>query len=223
VATHAVRHTDCSLETHSFFSHHLGDTLLPLFVIYSRHTTSSSHGDTRQLIRPTDPSRHTGNFLLFIVIGNTCRNSFLFTSILSTILHSLTHFFTDGVAVFLIIGSKPEFICCCGLFADEVFVFLYSLILSTFFFTCRPSDRLLLFIGELQAPAGIVDPIDGFLLLLIVIGNTCRHRQHMPEFFFFSSRRSNRRLLLSVDPVHSHGSFTRLVDPVHSHGSSFLR
>jgi len=37
------------METHSFFSHHLGDTLLPLFVVYSRHTTSSSHdlSDTR--------------------------------------------------------------------------------------------------------------------------------------------------------------------------------
>jgi len=49
VVTHAVRHTDYSLETHSFFSYHLGDTLLPLFVICSRHTTSSLHdlSDTR--------------------------------------------------------------------------------------------------------------------------------------------------------------------------------
>jgi len=45
--THGPRHTGCSLETHSFFSHHLGDTLLSLFVIYSQHTTSSLHGDTR--------------------------------------------------------------------------------------------------------------------------------------------------------------------------------
>jgi len=32
-----------------------------LSVLYSRHTTSSLHGDTRRLIRHTDPSRHTGN------------------------------------------------------------------------------------------------------------------------------------------------------------------
>jgi len=70
VATHAIRHTDHSLETHSFFSHHLGDTLLLLFVICSRHTTSSSHGDTRRLIRHTDPSRHTGNFLLLLLLGD---------------------------------------------------------------------------------------------------------------------------------------------------------
>jgi len=89
------------LGTHSFFSHHLGDTLLPLFILYSRHTTSSLHGDTRRLIRHTDccslfpirhtdPSRHTGNSSYQIVsathassathagIGNTCRNLFFF-------------------------------------------------------------------------------------------------------------------------------------------------
>ena len=71
MATHAVRHTDYSLETHSFFSHHLGDTLLSLFVIYSRHTTSSLHGDTRRLIRHTDPSRHTGNCCSFFPIRHT--------------------------------------------------------------------------------------------------------------------------------------------------------
>jgi len=67
---HTPSDTRTLLETHSFFSHHLGDTFLPLFVIYSRHTTSSLHGNTRRLIRPTDPSRHTGIFLL-LLLGDT--------------------------------------------------------------------------------------------------------------------------------------------------------
>ena len=33
------------------------------------------------------------------------------------------------------------------------------------FFSCRSSDRFALFIGELQAQAGIVDPIDGFFFM----------------------------------------------------------
>jgi len=32
---------------------------------------------------------------------------------------------------------------------------------AVFFFSCRPSDRFASFIGELQAQAGIIDPIDG--------------------------------------------------------------
>jgi len=66
------------METRSFFSHHLGDILPPLFVIYSRHTTSSLHGDTRRLIRPTAPSQHTGNFLL-LLLGDTLNKPFRHT------------------------------------------------------------------------------------------------------------------------------------------------
>jgi len=130
VATHAVRHTDCSLETHSFFSHHLGDTPLSLFVIYSRHTTSSLHGDTRRLIRHTDPSRHTGNCCCCLETDSTslpdtqgnCSSSYQFVS--ATHASSTTH---AGI------GTQPEFTrsltysCCCGLFIDEVFVFLLLL------------------------------------------------------------------------------------------------
>ena len=87
------------METHSFFSHHhLGDTLLPLFVICSRHTTSSSvthadwsdprtYSDTQGTFccccletHSTSLWQHTAGTLLFIVIGNTCQNSFLLLS-----------------------------------------------------------------------------------------------------------------------------------------------
>jgi len=134
VATHAVRHTDYSLETHSFFSHHLGDTLLPLFVIYSRHTTSSLHGDTRRLIRHTDPSRHTGNCCSFFPIRHTdpsrhTGNHLFFAAWRHTQQAFLTH---------------REFIC----------------------------------IGDSHPLLFIVVNGDSRL-----IGNTCRHRQHMPEFF----------------------------------------
>jgi len=58
-----------------------------------------------------------------------------------------------------------------------VFCFNPSVLLTLFFhslssqrqillcFSCRPSDRFALFIGELQVQAGIVDPVDGFFFM----------------------------------------------------------
>jgi len=131
VATHAVRHTDYSLETHSFCSHHLGDTLLSLFVIYSRHTTSSLHGDTRRLIRHTDPSRHTGNCCSFFPIRHTdpSRHTghFLLMLLGDTLdKPSATH--SRNSLVYCHRQHMPEFfLVVVGLFIDEVFVFLFLL------------------------------------------------------------------------------------------------
>jgi len=43
LATHAAQHADCSLETHSFFSHHLGQLL-------ATHTVRHTDSDTRILV-----------------------------------------------------------------------------------------------------------------------------------------------------------------------------
>jgi len=64
---HMPSHSRILMETHSFLSCHLGDKVLPLLVICSRHTTSSSHGDTHRLIQPT-PTH--GDFLL-LLLGDT--------------------------------------------------------------------------------------------------------------------------------------------------------
>ena len=146
MATHAVRHTDYSLETHSFFSYHLGDTLLPLFVICSRHMTSSSHGLSDTRIPPDS-----------------------WGTVVAAWRHTQQAFLTHR-----------EFIC----IGDS----------RPLLFICVSDSRL--------------------------IGNTCRHRQHTPEFSccvvvahlqtrsssssFVNFNRSDTRIFL-CDPTH--GSF----------------
>jgi len=75
----------------------------------------------------------------------------------------LTHFFADGVAVFF-------FSLLTHFFTDSVAVSssMSSQQQLLLFFSCRPSDRFTLFISELQAQAGIVDPIDGFFFFFVL-------------------------------------------------------
>jgi len=90
------------------------------------------------------------------------------------------------------------------------------------FFSCRPSDRFALFIGELQAQAGIVDPIDGFFFLYSLLSQrqnllfSCVCRPSNRSFIVNSSILSTFFLLIGIGELQAPAG---IVDPID--GSSF--
>jgi len=148
----------------------------------------------------------TDSFVLFLVDPATD----LYCSSASSKLKPASSIQSTGSSFFTRCRPSDRFFCCCGLFIDEVFVFLFNvvpatassfLLLSTqrqihLLIVVDPINTVLLHTASFQAQAVFIDPIDGFFSYSLTrssLGDPAHSHGSFVFFFFINSHRSNRR------------------------------
>jgi len=202
------------METHSFFSHHLGDTLLPLFVVCSRHRPSSSNGDT-----PTDLThgpipthgelsvvaawRHTRQAFLThreILFASFALATHAFFCQLSSATHagilsclSLSMSILSTILLIVCRSCRQLHLVVIGSFADEVFVFFIHCVLIQSTVVTRRSHQRFFF---------VVVPATLHSFFFVVPATACIDPVKGSLFFFrLLLRRASKLKPSSLDPI----------------------